>query len=158
MNRIFTGSYKNCKEGNLISISGDKGMRANFKGKYLKELAPKLNFWKIWHNNIGKLDNRENNRYYIEQYYLNVLKDLDIESLLLNEIDPVLLCYEESNDFCHRHIVAAFIELKYNIAVKEIEINSNSIKFNTRPDYIKNDLINIMNKYEDKKSLIKNKY
>ena len=155
MNRIFTGNYTNCTYGNLISISGNKGKSANFEGKYIKELAPKLEFWKVWHANIGKISEEENIKYYIEQYYLQVLKDLDIESLLENEIDPILLCYEDSNDFCHRHIVAEYVELKYGIEVKEIEINSNNIKFNTRPEYIKNILVKILNKYNKNKIMIK---
>ena len=35
----------------------------------------------------------------------NGCKLIDIEKLLEDEKDPILLCYEESSDFCHRHIV-----------------------------------------------------
>ena len=31
--RIFTGNYDECKVGNLISISGDRGKRAGFVRK-----------------------------------------------------------------------------------------------------------------------------
>lgn len=31
--RIFTGNYDECKVGNLISISGDRGKSAGFVGK-----------------------------------------------------------------------------------------------------------------------------
>lgn len=30
--RIFTGNYENCKVGNLVSISGDKGKSVGFNG------------------------------------------------------------------------------------------------------------------------------
>ena len=73
MNKIFTGCYSTCKKGNLISISGDKGKSVNFKGKHIKELAPKLVFWKVWHENIGKINEEENAKYYIEQYFLDIL-------------------------------------------------------------------------------------
>ncbi len=41
---IYTGSYSKCKSGNLISISGDHGKKANFNGKFIREFAPKLSF------------------------------------------------------------------------------------------------------------------
>lgn len=37
------------------SISGNRGKDANYQGKCYPELAPKLSFWKVWHNNIGKI-------------------------------------------------------------------------------------------------------
>ena len=43
--RIFTGNYTDCKVGNLISISGDKGKSIGFEGKSLTKLAPKRAFW-----------------------------------------------------------------------------------------------------------------
>ena len=48
--RIFTGNYRNCKIGDLVSISGDKGKSVNFVGNTYTKLAPKKEFWKIWHN------------------------------------------------------------------------------------------------------------
>ncbi len=52
--RIFTGNYEECKAGNLISISGDRGKKVGFVGKALPELAPKKDFWMTFFNNIGK--------------------------------------------------------------------------------------------------------
>ena len=57
---IYTGSYKNCKSGNLISISGDRGKKVGYTGKALPALAPKRAFWKVWESNIGKIDEYEN--------------------------------------------------------------------------------------------------
>ena len=54
-NRIFTGNYEECKVGNLISISGDRGLKAGFVGKSLPKLAPKKGFWITFFNNIGKI-------------------------------------------------------------------------------------------------------
>ena len=58
------------KIGNLISISGDRGksFKFGFEGKVLSQLAPKLDFWKVWHNNIGQIDEEQNMRYYIHKY------------------------------------------------------------------------------------------
>ena len=60
--RIFTGNYEECKLGNLISISGDRGRKVGFVGKAIPSLAPKRAFWEIWHNNIGRISEEENTR------------------------------------------------------------------------------------------------
>ena len=135
--KIYTGQYSECKAGNLISISGDRGKSIGYSGKAFPLLAPKREFWKIWHDNIGKIPEEENTRFYIEQYYNQVLKKTDLEALLSNEENPILLCYERSNEFCHRHIVAEYIELKYGIYVPEISIDNNmQIIIKERPKVI----------------------
>lgn len=83
--RIFTGNYEECKAGNLISISGDRGRKVGYTGKAITKLAPKRAFWDIWYNNIGKIPEEENIRYYIEEYYKQVLSKVDIEDLLIDE-------------------------------------------------------------------------
>ena len=143
--RIFTSSYDDCKVGNLISISGDKGRRAGFKGKAISELAPKRNFWEKWHNNIGKISEEENTKYYIKEYYDKVLSKVNIEDLLKHEKDPVLLCYERGQEFCHRHVLAEYIEMVYGIKVRDIKVDNNlNIEENKRPEYIKKILKEIM--------------
>ena len=142
---IYTGCYGKCKSGNLISISGDHGKKVNFNGKFIREFAPKLSFWKIWEDNIGKIDVYENTKFYIREYYKQVLVNLDIEQILSEEVDPILLCYEDSNEFCHRHILAEYIELKYGIKVTEIEIDEyGNIIPKERPKYIKEILLDVI--------------
>lgn len=136
--RIFTGNYQDCKHGNLISISGDRGKKVGFAGKALPQLAPKKAFWEIYHNNIGKISEEENIRYYIEEYYRQVLSKVNIEELLQDEKNPILLCYEKSNEFCHRHILAEYINLIYGVSVPDVSINDNQeIIVNERPDMIR---------------------
>ena len=143
--RIFTGNYEECKIGNLISISGDRGRKVGFDGKAIPKLAPKREFWKIWYDNVGKISEEENTRYYIEEYYKQVLLKVNIEELLKDEKDPILLCYEKGKDFCHRHVLAEFIELTYGIKVRDIKIDEKlDIEENNRPDYIKNILLDVM--------------
>ena len=147
MNRVFTGNYDECKVGNLISISGDRGRSVGFTGKAIPELAPKRAFWNIWHDNIGKIPEDQNTRYYIEQYYKQVLSKVDIEELLKDEKDPILLCYERGQDFCHRHVLAEYIEMKYKIKVRDIKIDENlNIEQNKRPEYIRKILKNVIEK------------
>ena len=149
--RIFTGNYEECKIGNLISISGDRGKQAGFEGKAISKLAPKREFWNIWHDNIGKITEEENTKYYIEQYYKQVLSKVNIEELLKDEKDPILLCYEKGKDFCHRHVLAEYIELTYGIKVRDIKIDEKlNIEENERPEYIKEILKSVMSKELEK--------
>ena len=142
VSKIYTGCYDVCKAGNLISISGDRGKMVGFNGKALPKLAPKREFWRVWHSNIGKIPEEENTRYYIEEYYKQVLQKLDLEDLLSGEQEPILLCYESSKEFCHRHIVAEYIEFKYGIFVPEIAIDCNSqIIIKERPKNIRQILL-----------------
>ena len=145
--RIFTGNYEECKVGNLISISGDRGKSVGFNGKAIPQLAPKREFWNIWHENIGKIPEEENTRYYINEYYKQVLSKVDILELLKNEKDPILLCFEKGQQFCHRHILAEYIEMKYKIKVIDIKIDENlNITENKRPENIRRILEEIIQK------------
>lgn len=142
---IYTGKYENCKSGNLISISGDRGKKVGFEGKAIPRLAPRLVFWKIWEENIGKVDEYDNTLFYINEYYKQVLINTDIEGILREEENPILLCYEESSEFCHRHVLADYIELKYGIKVSEIEIDElGNITIKERPKYIKKILLDVI--------------
>lgn len=82
---IYTSNYYECPFGNRISISGDKGKSVGFAGKWIPELAPKKELWKIWHDNIGVIPEEENNRFYIKNYYDLVLSKVDVLELLKNE-------------------------------------------------------------------------
>lgn len=149
--RIFTGNYEECKAGNLISISGDRGKKVGYAGKAITKLAPKRAFWDIWYNNIGKIPEADNIRYYIKEYYKQVLSKVDIEDLLKDEKDPILLCYEKGQDFCHRHVLAEYIEMKYNIKVRDIKIDENlNIEENKRPKYIKTILEDVISKEQER--------
>lgn len=110
---ISTSSYKdfNTDLYSTVSISGDGGRSTSYYGKTYKKLAPKKDFWKKWHDNIGRISDEENTRYYIEEYYKQVLSNLD-PAVVYDELNyKTLLCYEESSGFCHRHVVAAWFNL-----------------------------------------------
>jgi len=81
-------------------------------GEY-KQLAPTWNLL-----NKYKLDRDE--EYYIKHYYEDVLSKLDPKQVYeeLGE-DAVLLCWEKSLDFCHRHIVSEWLHKELGIEVKE---------------------------------------
>ncbi len=140
---IYTSNYD--EHGNSMyltySISGDRGKKVNYEKRCYSKLAPKKSFWEIWHNNIGKISEEENNKYYVEEYFKEVLSKLDPESVY-NELNhSILLCYEKNTDFCHRHIVAAWFELFLDITIPEI---NKQLEVMDRPEYIKENLEKII--------------
>lgn len=139
MNKIIlTSNYESAKNGNIISISGDKGKSANFNGKTLLKLSPEKNFWRTWRNNIGKIREEENTLYYIENYYKLVLKKID-PAVFVEQLPnkSILLCYEESKDFCHRHLVAFWLELFLDINTYEVKEINNKLEIKERPEYLR---------------------
>lgn len=137
---ILTGNYQNCKMGNIVSISGDRGKSVGFCGEVLSYFAPKMSFWKVWHNNIGKIPEDENNRYYIHEFYHQVLKPLDPETMLERLKDnTIFLCYEDNIDFCHRHLVAFWFELFLGMKTSEVMVEEQEKRLIEieRPNYLK---------------------
>jgi len=159
---IYTGSYNNCNIGNLVSISGDKGKSVGYIGNFYTKLAPKKSFWKKWHDNIGILTEDENNRYYMECYYDEVLKFLNpfevVEELFEFGNDVIMLCYENENNFCHRHLVAAWLELELNIIIEEvITLNNGDLKILEVKNEIKNSFKEIIIHSKKVRKLVNNK-
>ncbi|HOM05910.1 MAG TPA: DUF488 family protein [Candidatus Kapabacteria bacterium] len=62
-------------------------------------------------------------KYLVE--YNKILENLDPNKVIedLNEIAGgkpfVLLCYEKPNEFCHRHLVSAWLKDKLNLQIEE---------------------------------------
>lgn len=143
---IYTSNYKDCKYTiyNTCSISGDKGKDARYEGKCYSALAPKKEFWDQWKKNIGTVPELENNKYYIREYWKQVLSNLQVEKVYNDLNNNILLCYEDNMDFCHRHIVAAWFELLLDVEV--IEVSPDKTKFNIleKPSYIKEYLEEVM--------------
>lgn len=137
---IYTSSYKTCNfsKYETYSISGDRGKSVNYNGKCYSALAPKLLFWKIWHDNIGKISEEENNKYYVEEYWKQVLSKLNPEEVYRILDNSILLCYETNTEFCHRHIVAAWFEIMLGIKIPEIKSINYEIEEISRPEYIRN--------------------
>lgn len=86
-----------------------------YKGRQYTKLAPPT--WLLTH-----YKNSGDKYYYIEHYYSNVLNKLNPQEIY-NELgeNTVLLCYEKSDGFCHRHLVADW--LKGNLAIDITEID-----------------------------------
>lgn len=138
---IRTSSYKEFENlfecANTYSISWDKGKDANYHGKCYPDLAPKKTFWRKYKDNIGKIPEEENIRYYIQEYWNEVLSKLDVDKVY-GELDySTLLCYEKNNEFCHRHIVAAWFEILLGVKVPEVIVSAYKSIEVEKPEYIK---------------------
>jgi hypothetical protein len=150
---ICTSSHGRCirTKYKTYAISGNRGKDANYYGECYPKLAPKLSFWKIWHDNIGKISEEENNRYYVSEYYKQVLSKLDPEEVYRELDNSILLCYEPITKFCHRHIVAAWFELFLDVDVPEVNVSNNEIELVERPSYIKEYLVDAIKQNNDMK-------
>lgn len=146
---IYTSSYDKCDSDIIkkISISGDKGKSVGYIGDSYSKLAPKKEFWDKWHDNIEKVPKEANDYYYVEEFYKQVLTNLDPDEVISELDNSVLLCYEDNKEFCHRHIVAEWLNIFCNIEVPEIIIENDIIIPVKRPLYIRNLLAHAINKY-----------
>ena len=152
---ILTSCYREIDEkkykDQIYSISGDRGRAVDYKGKCYPALAPKRDFWEVWHSNIGKISERENAKYYIDKYYEEVLSKLDVNKVYKELDESILLCYEDARAFCHRHIVAAWFELMLGVRVPEVKIKNGSLVEAPRGNFIKNYLEEVIKSNVDMK-------
>ena len=103
---------KSAKLSNSVSIAAKAP--SWFNGREYKKLAPKYWFFK-------KYKEDGNEQFYTEQYQKEVLDPLDPQKVFdeLGE-DAILLCWETSEKFCHRHLVAEWLTKELGIEIAEI--------------------------------------
>lgn len=159
---LGTGNYNNVKKGNTVSITGDGGNAWGYFGASYKKLAPKLVTYLPYAKNyeeLLKIQNKEEfilykkqiEDEYIYSYYDIRLKDLDVNELLyiLNEKfgnEIILLCHESINEFCHRRLIADYIELETGIYIPEISVSLEGKIKKLSPIRYKNRLKEVINK------------
>ena len=119
---IYTGYFAKLKEyenNGLIPISISGKAPDFYNGIEYKRFAPS---WSIYNNyKNGNIDEFG----YTERYkkeILDKLNPVEIKQFLTSfDKDIILLCYEKQGDFCHRHLVADWIESNLGIKVEEYE-------------------------------------
>lgn len=104
--------------------------------KYYPTLEPKYSFWQIWKQNSQNFSEEENDKYYVLQYYEQILSQLDPEQVY-NEIGvneeiggAILFC----DDDITRFIIGAWFELLIEKKVKDCYIGKELGKFDFK-DY-----------------------
>ena len=86
-----------------------------FEGPSIKIVSPS---WDILHNSNGEED-------YTKRFETEILARRDPKTVmaaiehLANGKDVALCCFEKPNDFCHRHIVAKWLNEKLGLEVSE---------------------------------------
>lgn len=107
---IYTSYFAKLKSlpNNIIPISICGKAPDWYKGLQYKRLAPKYDFFMKWKET-------HDNDYYIKCFNEQVLSKLDAHGVVTNlqslgsEYDICLICYEKPGDFCHRHLVADWL-------------------------------------------------
>ena len=128
---IYTGYWAKTKEyekENLVSV-GISGWSPNgYTGKTYKKLAPKYSWWKEWH------DKKLGTDWYTAKYKETVLQPLNpytvIQELtaLGDRRDVILLCFEKPDEFCHRHLVAQWLNQFTNQKIMEYQLKKQQIE------------------------------
>lgn len=112
---LYTSNYaRHAKDPKAISISLGGGPYW-FRGPQYPDLAPTPELLEQY--KAGKVDERG---YLIS--YLQTLKDRKLDPQKVAEElgdERIMLCYETPTAFCHRHIVAWWIETNTGIKVYE---------------------------------------
>lgn len=107
------------KTSYFAKYRGDRGCNiaikpiSGYTGLSYPELYPKWPFLK-------KYKEDGNKEAYTKEYYNLILNKLNPEKVYDDLQDYVLLCYEKPGDFCHRRLVANWIETSLGIVVPEI--------------------------------------
>lgn len=133
-----TSCYENAKNGNLVSITGDGGNAWGFYGNSYKKMSPRLYLWEYYENNPDNLTEDELINWYIKEFYELRLKELNINEFLntLKEKfgeEIILLCHElpgitiNKEHFCHRRLLADYIELETGLVIPELSIDEKGI-------------------------------
>lgn len=111
--KIYTSYFGNAKKlpSNLVKISICLSPPRGYYGLEYRRLAPTFKILQEW----KRCPIEEN---YIQDYYNLVLNKLDRDTVchqlesMSEGADVVLLCYERPEDFCHRHLVAEWLNAK----------------------------------------------
>lgn len=117
---IYTGYYaklKKYEEDGLYPIAISVKVPDSYTKAYWDDFAPRYEDFLEWKS--GRIDNMEfTSRYKGWLDSLNKQEIRDVLEELKNET-IVFLCYEKAGDFCHRHILADWLEENIGVRVEE---------------------------------------
>lgn len=113
---IYTSYFANIKNlpENVIPISIARHTPDWYKGLHYPTLAPSFELLCMWKANECNRD------YYIKRFYDETLNRLNAYSVVMHlkhlcevslwgNVDICLVCYEKPENFCHRHLVRAWL-------------------------------------------------
>lgn len=120
---IYTGYYAKLKEYENagltpIAVSGVIPKFYTDRYRYM-DFAPRYSFFKAWKDKV--ISDSEYTKMYED--YLNTLNkeeiEFDFKEYNTKEHNCILICYEKIGDFCHRHILANWLNKNFGYEVKE---------------------------------------
>lgn len=165
-----TSYYANLKKIDVkkyspVAISGDEGKMVGFEGRAMKSLSP-YNFFRKWKAREVEIENlwqskklseqeykdlkEQNEDDYIEKFYDRVLKPLKPQEVYrqLGE-NAVLLCFEKPTKFCHRFLVAGWLENSLSITIDELGFEQDE-KVQQNKERLKEKLLLVATKNNEK--------
>ncbi len=120
--KIYTSYFanlKNLEKDDIVPIGICCYPPKWFKGPNLRAIAPSTDILEKCKSSHAEYEKR---------YRTEVLSLFKDANILLERIsfisggkDAVLCCYEKPSDFCHRHILAKWLEEQTGIKVEEFE-------------------------------------
>lgn len=115
--KIYTSYFGNLKklgEAHIMPISIARWKPRFYKGVSMYSVAPTCYMLS------DECDDNEYLKLYDEILHKRGAKSIidEIEQLAKGR-DVALLCYEKPDDFCHRHLLADFLNNELNIGIKE---------------------------------------
>lgn len=123
---IYTGYYAKLKyytKVGLVPFAISGKVPDFYKGERIKDFAPRFEMFQRWKNK------EISNEWYVKEYkeYLETLDKEEVrkffDSLAEDNVEAILLCYEKPGDFCHRHIIADWLEVNFGYKVNEYNCN-----------------------------------
>jgi hypothetical protein len=111
---IYTSYFANYKKEDAVSIAFSTPNW--FKGEEYKKLAPPKKL--LYDYKSGLVDEKK----YREIYSKEVLNELNPSEIAKELNNKVILCYEKPEDFCHRRLVAEWLENNLDIKVNEFGV------------------------------------
>lgn len=121
MIKIFTsyfGQLKNLAKDGIIPISIARYTPGYFKGRSIINVAP-----------TGPMLSMKDEEY--KKAYAEILRHVDVVKLHRNILqiadgrNVALLCYEKPGEFCHRRLLAEWMERSLNIEIPEYGVTKN---------------------------------
>lgn len=91
-----------------------------WQGETYPKLFPSVDLLAWWKGLSSELQQHEGYiQLYFAKYKMETLDRLDPHKVAAELDGKILLCYEKSSDFCHRHIIAAWLQ-HYGYEVEEL--------------------------------------
>ena len=121
-NKLYTGYFAKTKEykaAGLHPVSIARVTPVHIPCEKLGIFAPPPGLLTDFKQNPELSDEEYKERYLKHLQSIDIKKTLSSLPPLNNEEGYVLMCYEKPDDFCHRHILADYLNETYHLNIKE---------------------------------------